>query len=77
MARDVRETSRSAARATPAPVIHPGDALVVEEHTAVVDARLEAVALGSAAAGEELQGAVEDRRQGGARDRGGGRDGQS
>jgi len=27
------------------PVIHPGDALMVEEHTAVVDARLEAVAL--------------------------------
>lgn len=38
-----------------APVIHAGDALVVEEHTAVVDARLEAVALGAAAEGGELK----------------------
>jgi hypothetical protein len=30
------------------PVIRPGDALIVEEHTAMVDARLEAIALGSA-----------------------------
>ena len=33
------------------PVIHAGDPLIVEEHTAVVDARLEAVALGTAAKG--------------------------
>lgn len=29
-------------------MIRAGDALIVEEHTAVVDARLEAIALGSA-----------------------------
>lgn len=56
MARDAHETSESAAHATCLrPVIHLGDALVVEEHTAVVDARLEAVALGSAEAGAELK----------------------
>ena len=33
------------------PVIHAGDAVIVEEHTAVVDARLEAVALGPAVVG--------------------------
>jgi len=37
------------------PVIHAGDALIVEEHTSVVDARLEAVALGSAAVGTEFK----------------------
>jgi hypothetical protein len=37
------------------PVIHAGDALVVEEHTAVVDARLEATALGSAVIGAVFQ----------------------
>lgn len=47
---------KSAAGAVPAlPVIHAGDALIVEEHTAVVDARLEAVALGAAARGAELK----------------------
>ena len=35
-------------------MIHAGDALVVEEHTAVVDARLEAVALAPAAVGAEF-----------------------
>ncbi len=35
------------------PVIHAGDTLIVEEHTAVVEARLEAMALGPA-----VQGAV-------------------
>jgi hypothetical protein len=39
------------ASASERPVIHTGDALTVEEHTAVVDARLEAVALGPAAKG--------------------------
>jgi hypothetical protein len=33
------------------PVIHAGDALIVEEHTAMVEARLEAVAMGPAAEG--------------------------
>jgi len=36
------------------PVIRPGDELIAEEHTAVVDARLEAVALGAAASGAEF-----------------------
>ena len=37
------------------PVIHAGDAVIVEEHTSVVDARLEAVALGSAAVGAQFK----------------------
>jgi hypothetical protein len=37
-----------------APVIRPGDRLVVEEHTALVDALLEARALGPAAPGVEF-----------------------
>jgi hypothetical protein len=37
------------------PVIHAGDAVIVEEHTSVVDARLEAMALGSAAVGAEFR----------------------
>lgn len=36
------------------PVIRAGDRLIVEEHTRRVEARLEAVALGPAAAGSEL-----------------------
>jgi len=36
-------------------VIHTGDEVTVEEHSAVIDARLQAVALGSAAAGSELR----------------------
>jgi hypothetical protein len=36
-------------------VTHAGDTVIVEEHTAVVDSRLEAVALGSAARGGEFQ----------------------
>jgi hypothetical protein len=39
---------------TTAPVIHLGDRVVVEEHTPVVDARLEAVALNPAMAGSAL-----------------------
>ncbi len=38
----------------PHPVIHAGDRLVVEENTAVVEARLEAVALGPALIGSSL-----------------------
>jgi hypothetical protein len=45
----------SAPGASSRPVIHAGDTVVVEEHTTVVDARLAAVALGSAAAGEEFR----------------------
>jgi len=37
------------------PVIRAGDALIVEEHTAVVDARLEAIATGSAVVGAEFE----------------------
>ncbi len=37
------------------PVIHAGDALLVEEHTPVADTRLEAVALGSAVKGACLR----------------------
>src|SRR5208282_2842020 len=43
-----REVSRGPAQpwsAAIGPVIHTGDALTVEEHTAVIDVRLEAVAL--------------------------------
>jgi hypothetical protein len=36
------------------PVIHPGDRLVVEEHTATVDACLEATAVGSASIGSRF-----------------------
>src|ERR1700683_4515900 len=45
------EQSGGAAR----PVIHTGDTLVVEEHSRIFDARLEAVALGSAIAGSEFR----------------------
>ncbi len=51
-ARDGMQPGSSAADRTRLhPVIHAGDVLIVEEHTAVVEARLEAVALGPAAAG--------------------------
>jgi hypothetical protein len=36
-------------------VIRTGDALIVEEHSPIIDARLQAVALGSAAPGDEFQ----------------------
>jgi len=38
----------------PRPVIHAGDRLIVEENTAVAEARLEAIALGSATVGAPL-----------------------
>jgi hypothetical protein len=41
--------------AAPALVIHGGDRVIVEEHTPVVDARLEAVAMGPAAVGAEFR----------------------
>jgi len=37
------------------PIIHAGDPLIVEEHTAVVDSRLEAVAFGPAVKGAAFQ----------------------
>jgi len=37
------------------PEIHPGDRLIVEEHTPVVEARLSAIAFAPAAAGAKLQ----------------------
>lgn len=40
---------------TPAPVIHLGDRVIVEEHTPVVEARLEAVALSPAQVGSPLR----------------------
>jgi hypothetical protein len=40
---------------TPVLVIHGGDKVTVEEHTPVVDARLEAVALGAAAQGNPFR----------------------
>ena len=45
---------REGDRAQPLPVIRTGDRLIVEEHTALVDARLEAVALGPAQPGSPL-----------------------
>lgn len=36
-------------------IIHSGDSLIVDEHTAIVDARLQATALGAAAQGERLR----------------------
>lgn len=47
-----KQPAISATKETPFhPVIHAGDKLIVEEHTAVVEARLEAVAQGPAAQG--------------------------
>lgn len=51
----VTEGGRHAGDVRQRPIIQAGDALIVEEHTAVVDARLEAVALGSAATGTEFR----------------------
>jgi hypothetical protein len=53
-------TQRSKSRALPAEtmaaaVIHVGDRLILEEHSAVVEGRLEAVALGPAAVGSALR----------------------
>lgn len=50
------EESRDALLQTASrPIIHAGDSLVVDEHTAIADARLEATALGAAARGERLR----------------------
>jgi hypothetical protein len=45
--------------AAPPIVIHPGDRLVVEEHSSVVDAQLAAVALNAAVRGGELRARLE------------------
>jgi hypothetical protein len=45
----------TAAEVPPRLVIRAGDRLIVEENTATIEARLEAVALGGAAAGSLLQ----------------------
>jgi len=50
----VRAANR-VARPAMAPVIRAGDAVIVEEHSTVVDARLEATALGSAGPGSEFE----------------------
>jgi hypothetical protein len=39
---------------TPIPIIHAGERLILEEHTAKIESRLEAVALGQAATGAVL-----------------------
>ena len=53
---DVSTPSRQARLipALPMPVIHGGDRVIVEEHSARVDVRLEAVALGPAVSGSPL-----------------------
>jgi hypothetical protein len=45
----------ASARSSVPPVIHAGDKLIVEEHTAMVDARLEGTALGPAIGGAFLR----------------------
>jgi hypothetical protein len=62
LARQRSNTERAACGGTTQPlstaqrfVIRSGDALLVEEHTTVVDTRLEAVALESAAKGEHFK----------------------
>jgi hypothetical protein len=47
--------AEGAPAAAPVLVIHGGDRLIVEEHTPVADARLEAVALGPAAVGSSFR----------------------
>ncbi len=49
------ENPQAGRPSSPRPVIRAGDALIVEEHTAVADVRLEATALGNAVAGAQLQ----------------------
>ena len=55
LADDTRQQTRSASGRAQSFAIHAGDALLVEEHTAVVDAQLEATALGSAVRGAEFR----------------------
>jgi len=50
-----RTGMESASSTAPVLVIHGGDKVIVEEHTPVVDARLEAVAMGPAAQGRAFR----------------------
>ena len=54
-----RRSTYRAANAARGPAVHPmiraGDRLIVEEHSAVADARLEATSMGSAAVGAEFE----------------------
>ncbi|MFZ0302592.1 MAG: hypothetical protein WAL75_07905 [Terracidiphilus sp.] len=52
---EVRENGSHAAPELPAPIIRAGDRLTAEEHSAVVDATLEAIALGPAREGSEFR----------------------
>jgi hypothetical protein len=49
------ETGVRPAEAVAVPIIRSGDMLVLEEHSAVADARLQSIALGPAAAGSALR----------------------
>lgn len=51
----IAEKGRAATPSVPVPLIYAGDRIVLEEHTPLVDSRLEAVALGSAAAGGTMR----------------------
>jgi hypothetical protein len=53
--KELRQPGAGAAPSQPLPVIHSGDRLVVEENTALVQARLGAVALGPALLGGSLR----------------------
>ena len=53
--RSAHYAANAAAGSAIHPMIHAGDALIVEEHTTVVDARLEATALGSAVVGANFE----------------------
>jgi len=53
-ARQPAGRAQGSSPATIQPAIHSGEALIVEQHTAIIDARLEATAMGSAAVGAEF-----------------------
>ena len=53
------EPASANAQAIDRPVIHAGDGVIVEEHSPVVDARLQATALGPAAVGTEFKARLE------------------
>ena len=54
-AKGAGESESQSRRISGQPLIHAGDALIVEDHTAVADVRLEAVALGPAAEGAPFE----------------------
>lgn len=50
------DVQRIPASEAPRPlIVHRGDRLIVEENTATIEARLEAIAMGAAARGDEIQ----------------------